>query len=145
MIAVDTNLLVYAHRKDLAWHDPALRVLIRLAEGSAPWAIPWPVVHEFVAITTHPRIFVPPTPLPVAIDAIRTWIATPHCRLIGEGPGYFELLATLAVDHKVSGHLVHDLRIVAIGLHNGVSELWSADRDFSRFPDLKVVNPLAVG
>jgi len=142
MIAVDTNLLVYAHRKDSPWHDRALRVLVRLAEGTMPWAIPWPVVHEFLAVATHPRIFIPPTPLPTAMDAIRTWIGMPHCRLIGEGPGYFDLLDALAVDHKVSGPLVHDLRIVAICLHNGVSELWSADRDFSRFPNLKSVNPL---
>ena len=42
MIAVDTNLLVFAHREDSPFHEAALRSLVLLAEGRAPWAIPWP-------------------------------------------------------------------------------------------------------
>ena len=68
MIAVDTNILVYAHREDSEWHAAAYAKLARLAEGGGGWAIPWPCVHEFLAIVTHPRIFSPPTPLPAAID-----------------------------------------------------------------------------
>ena len=56
MIAVDTNILVYAHRADSEWHDRAALRLRELAEGRAPWAIPWPCIHEFLAIVTHPRI-----------------------------------------------------------------------------------------
>ena len=63
MIAVDSNILVYAHREDSPWHAASLQCLTGLAEGRAPWAIPWPCIHEFLAITTHPRIYAPPTPL----------------------------------------------------------------------------------
>jgi len=53
VIAVDTNVLVYAHRQDSEWHEPATRAVRQLAEGSAaPWTIPWPCVHEFLAIAT---------------------------------------------------------------------------------------------
>jgi len=38
--------------------------------------------------------------------------------------------------------VIHDARIAAICLENGVVELWSADRDLGRFAGLKVVNPL---
>ena len=68
MIAVDTNVLVYAHREDSEWHERAEQVVRGLAEGAATWAIPWPCVHEFLAITTHPRIFRTPTPIPAALD-----------------------------------------------------------------------------
>lgn len=54
MIAVDTNLLVYAHREDSPWHESALRKIRELAEGHAAWAIPWPCVHEFLAIVPIP-------------------------------------------------------------------------------------------
>ena len=54
MIAVDTNLLVYAHRRDSEWNTAARSALSDLAEGRRAWAIPWPCVHEFVAIVTHP-------------------------------------------------------------------------------------------
>ena len=61
MIAVDTNLLVYAHREDSPWHDAAYGSIVELAEGRGPWAIPWPCLHEFLAIVTHPKIYAPPT------------------------------------------------------------------------------------
>jgi uncharacterized protein len=56
VIAVDTNILVYAHRQDSPFHKAAFRRVAELAEGPATWAIPWPCVHEFLAIVTHPRI-----------------------------------------------------------------------------------------
>jgi len=56
VIAVDTNILVYVHRKDSAWHARAYARLSKLAEGRAAWAIPWPCLHEFLAIVTHPQI-----------------------------------------------------------------------------------------
>ena len=63
MIAVDSNIFVYAHREDSQWHQAADRALTGLAESGAQWVIPWPCVHEFLATTTHPRIFNPPTPI----------------------------------------------------------------------------------
>ncbi len=143
MIAVDTNLLVFAHREDAPWHEEALRRLTDLAEGTAPWAIPWPCCHEFLAIVTHPRIYVPPTPLRIALDALAVWLGASTCRPIGEGPGYFDALVRSAVDGRVAGPVIHDARIAAICLHHGVEELWTLDRDFSRFPALRTKNPLA--
>ena len=54
MIAIDTNILIYAHREDSVWYEPADQCLTQLAEADLPWAIPWPCIHEFLAITTHP-------------------------------------------------------------------------------------------
>lgn len=142
MIAVDTNLLVYAHRKDSDWHDEALASLVRLAEGSRRWGIPWPCVHEFLAVTTHPSIYSPPTSLRTAFAALEVWFATPLCRAIGEGPDHLECLKQLATKGKIRGPMIHDARIAAICLQNGVTELWSADRDFSRYKQLRVINPL---
>lgn len=142
MIAVDTNILVYAHRKDSEWHEPALRRMQSLAEGQARWAIPWPCVHEFLAIVTHPRIYSPPTPIATALESIAVWLESPHCVMIAEGPGYFELLRRLSTEGRISGGLVHDARVAALCLHHGVSVLRSSDRDFSRFPELSTTNPL---
>ena len=142
MIAVDTNLLVYAHREDSEWHGESLSLLTKLAQGTQRWAIPWPCVHEFLSISTHPSVYSPPTPLAVAMDAIEVWLSCPSCRAIAEAPGYFAVLKTLALKAKAHGPRVHDARIAAICLQNGVSELWSADRDLGRFQELKVRNPL---
>lgn len=142
MIAVDTNLLVYAHREDSPWHDTAMRVLTELADGPAAWAIPWPCVHEFLAIVTHPKIYRPPTPMPIALAAIRAWTTSSTLRFLGESPDHLDRLANLALAAKANGPMVHDARIAALCLSHGVRQFWSADRDFSRFPQLKIRNPL---
>lgn len=142
MIAVDTNLLVYAHRKDSQWHVAAESAVRSLAEGSTPWGIPWPCLHEFLAIVTHPRIYAPPTPQAAATAQVEAWLASPTHVLLSEGPGYWEVLEALLKASKVSGGQVHDARIAALCLHNRVSELWTADRDFSRFSALTTRNPL---
>jgi hypothetical protein len=142
VIAVDTNLLVYAHREDSAWHEEAYQIIRELAEGASPWAIPWPCIHEFLAITTHPRIFSPPTPLPKALDQIEAWLESPSLHLLSEQPGAWDSLRDLLVSSKTTGPAVHDARIAALCLQHGVRELLTADRDFSRFRDLRSRNPL---
>ncbi len=142
MIAIDTNILVYAHRSDSPWHSKAESVLVEAAEGKGAWAIPWPCIHEFLAIVTHPRLYQPPTPLAVALDAVEDWMGSPSLRMIGEAPGYWKLLRPALEAGRISGPKVHDGRIAALCLQHGVRELWSADRDFSLFPALKVRNPL---
>ncbi len=142
MTAVDTNLLVYAHREDSVWHEAALGVMMKLALGAAPWAIPWPCVHEFLAVVTHPKIYQPPTPMPVAIAAVRAWMDSPTLRLLGESPDHLNRLERLVLSARASGPMVHDARIAALCLSHGIRQFLSADRDFSRFPSLKVKNPL---
>jgi toxin-antitoxin system PIN domain toxin len=142
MIALDTNVLVCAHREDSPWHRRAYDCLLKLAEHRTPWTIPWPCIHEFLAIVTHPRIFIPPTPLEKALDQVEAWLESPSLVLISESVDYWSILQALLKNGKVTGPLVHDARIVALCLHHGISELWTADRDFSRFPGLSIRNPL---
>ena len=142
MIAVDTNILVYAHRSDCEWHEMALKKLISLASGPARWAIPWPCLHEFLAIVTHPRIYSPPTPVQTALDSAKVWLDSASCLAIGEGMSYFGTLQQLASRGQIVGGMIHDARVAAICLHHGVRVLWTVDRDFSRFPDLRTRNPL---
>lgn len=142
MIAIDTNLLVYAHREDSPWHAAAFTRLAELAEGRAPWAIPWPCIHEFLAIVTHPRIYAPPTPLAAAIDQVDAWLESPSLALLAEGEGYWLKVTALLRDGRIAGPQVHDARVAGLCRLHGVRELWSADRDFSRFGGLEVRNPL---
>lgn len=142
MITLDTNVLVHAHRADSSWHAPAKRCVKELAEGRRSWAIPWPCLHEFLAIATHPRIWLPPTPLPLAIEQVEAWMESPSLVLIGEGPGYWDRFKEAVANGRVAGPMVHDARVAAVALLHEVDELWTADRDFGRFPGLKVRNPL---
>ena len=142
MIALDTNVLVYAHRQDSPHHAAALSALTAAVNGAVPLGLPWPVVHEFMAVVTHPRIYQPPTTVDVALAAIRTLTDTPGVHVLHESPDHLEVLGALMASGHVVGPRVHDARIAAICLSHGVDALWSVDRDFSWFPELRVVNPL---
>ena len=141
MIAVDTNILIYAHRTESPWHEAARNCLRGLAGSGRAWAIPWPCVHEFLAVTTHPRIFDPPTPLETAIGAIEDLLSSGNLRLLTEEDSYWSVLKELLESGHVDGPRVHDARVAAICLNHGVSELWTADRDFGRIPALRTRNP----
>ena len=67
---------------------------------------------------------------------------SPTLRLLGESAGHLDRLEELVLAAKAAGPMVHDTRIAALCLSHGVRQLWSADRDFSRFPALKIKNPL---
>ena len=142
MIAVDTNVLVYAHRRDSEWHGKAAAAVRGLAEGVAEWAIPWPCVHEFLAIVTHQRIYQPPSTLAQALRQVQAWLESPTLVLLSESSSHFETLESLLTKGHVAGPRVHDARIAALCVEHGIDELWSADRDFTRFPAVVVKNPL---
>lgn len=89
MIALDTNVLVYAHRRDAEFHVVAFERVRELAEGTTPWAIPWPCLHEFMAVVTHPRIWDPPSSIRQAVEQLEAWLESPSLVLLGEGPGYW--------------------------------------------------------
>ena len=142
MTAVDTNLLVYAHRGDSGWHESTKQCVRDLSEGALPWAIPWPCIHEFLAIVTSPRIFRKPTPLADALDQVEAWMESPTLHLVGEGPDHWKRLRSTLEAGNIAGAKVHDARIHTICTDQGASVLWSADRDFNRFQGLRVTNPL---
>jgi toxin-antitoxin system PIN domain toxin len=142
LIAVDTNILVYAHREDTTFHKAAFARIAELAEAAATWAIPWPCLHEFIAVVTHPRIYRPPSPLARALDQVDAWLGSPTLALLSERAAYWPTLRAMLIDGRVRGAMVHDARIAALCRQHGVRELWSADRDFGRFGGIVVVNPL---
>lgn len=141
MIAVDTNVLVAFHRTEYPTHSRAKELVTGLAEGWDAWAIPWPCIHEFIAVITNGRIFKKPTTVLQAVSVVDALMDAPSLRLLGEGPGYWLRLRDLVAKGHIAGPKIHDARIAALCLENGVRILWTADRDFSRFPELKCVNP----
>lgn len=142
MIALDTNLLVYAYLGDSPWHPGAKRLITDLAEGPQNWAIPWPCVHEFLSVVTNPRAFQSPAPMDDAVRQLDFWMESPGLRLLSEAPGHWQRLCGLARHGHLVGPMIHDARLAAICLEHGVDEFWTADRDFSRMRGLRVRNPL---
>jgi uncharacterized protein len=143
MVAVDTNLLVYAHRREAVEHAAASALLRSLAEGGAPWAIPWPCVYEFLSVVTNSRIWKEEATSPTqALAQVAAWLESPSLRLLSETDRFLDVLDPLLKNPRVRGGLVHDARIAALCLAHGVQTLLSRDRDFSLFPALRVENPI---
>lgn len=145
MIALDTNILVALHRLELPQQAPALAAFESAGGDTAAWAIPWPCVHEFLGVVTHPKIFPKPTPIEIALSAVEAWRARPTVRFLAEDETYWTTLSALVRAARIAGPRIHDARIAALCLDHGVRELWTADRDFSRFPKLRTRNPLVAG
>jgi predicted nucleic acid-binding protein len=75
---------------------------------------------------------------------VDAWVESPTLALLTESAAYWPTLRALLAGGRVAGAQVHDARVAALCRQHGVRELWSADRDFSRFAGLAVVNPLVV-
>jgi toxin-antitoxin system PIN domain toxin len=141
MIALDTNVLVYARRAETPRQARANELVRQLAEGDEPWALPWPCIYEFLRVVTHARIFDSPTKLEDAIDGIESLFDSPSLTLLGESPAHPGHLRRVVLGGRAVGNLAHDAHIAALALEHGVRELWTTDRDFSRFPGLRVRDP----
>jgi uncharacterized protein len=142
MIGIDTNILVYAHRSDMSFHSKADQFLSDLINDSTSIAIPYPCLSEFLSIVTNPKIFKIPSPREIALQELENFLSLPNVYCIGELTGYFSLYKEISIKAKISGGEFHDARIAAICIQHEIKLFYSADRDFNRFPKLKIKNPL---
>jgi len=136
VIAVDTNVLVYAHRAELSQHELARRRLTSLAEGAARWAIPVFCLGEFVRVITHPRVFDPPFTPAEACEALGRVLASPSLVILMPGERFWTLFEAAVREADAAGNLAFDAQIAALCREAGVSALLTEDRDFDRFPGL---------
>ena len=141
MIAVDTNILVYAHRPEFPLHDPAKELLRDLAAGPRPWSVVIHCLIEFAGAVSHPGRFRQPSSAAQIEDQINAWRESPHLVLLEDGPTVLNWFLKLLQSGMVSGAMVHDARIAATCLAGGASELLTCDRDYGRFPALATRNP----
>ena len=140
LIAVDTNVLVYAFNSDEPQHREAWTLVTRLAEGPRPWGVPWPCTLEFLHTVTEPR-FARPASVAVALDFLDRLTASPSMRMLLPTDDTSRVLREVLEESGVRGSHVHDAHIFALCLEHGVRELLTADKGFRRFRGLKVRDP----
>ena len=140
MIAVDTNILVYAHREGLDLHGAALERLSTIAEGLEPWGLPVFCTGEFVRVVTHPKIFTPPSTLDQALSALNAVLRSPSLRLLSPGERYLDLFEDCVREADARGNLAFDAQIAAVCLEHGAKHLLTVDRDFSRFSGIQALS-----
>ncbi|MEO8218577.1 MAG: TA system VapC family ribonuclease toxin [Acidobacteriota bacterium] len=141
MIVVDANLLLYAYTASSEHHKVAKAWLESMLSGRETVAIPWSSIHAFLRIATHPSLFENPLSMEEAATIVRTWLGQPQVLVIAPGPRYEETFLALLHDGQARGNLVMDAHLAALTIEQAAT-LHSTDRDFLRFPGLRVVNPL---
>lgn len=138
MIAVDSNVLIYAHRAETDFHTQAAAHLVSLAERTVAWGLPVFCVGEFIRVVTHRRILNPPSTLSQAVSFLEGVVASPSCRVVRPGPDFVGLLAATVQSVGARGNLVFDAQIAALCREHGISTILTNDRDFMRFDHLRV-------
>ena len=142
MIAVDTNLLVYAHRPEMPDHDAAKRCLQDVVGSGQRVGFPIHCLVEFSGVVSNRKIWKQPSEWAHIDRQISAWLLAPNCHALTEERTFLPSFIEMLQSGGASGGGVHDARIAACVTYHGVRELWTVDRDFSRYPTIRVRNPL---
>lgn len=142
-VAIDANVLLYASDEQSPRQRTALELLERLAAGPGLVYLFWPVAMAYLRIATHPSVFDHPLAPEVARANLGTLIERPHVRCPGEANGFWTVYLNTVGEDVIRGSLVTDAHIAALLRQHGVGTIWTADRDFRRFPDITARDPYA--
>jgi uncharacterized protein len=139
---LDANVLLYAYNVDSPHHE-ACRAWLESAFNDANEIIglPWQTILAFVRIATNPRAVTQPLSSEAACGIVNQWLSRPNVTTVGYGDRFWALFSEQVAEGKVSGPLLTDAALAAIALEQGAT-LYSTDKDFRRFPALKLTDPL---
>lgn len=141
MILVDANILLYAYHVRAPQHEASRAWLESVLSGSRFVRFAWVSVWAFLRISTNPRAFELPLSPAEAVAAVSSWLEQPVAGILEPGERHMEVLTRLIADGQASGPLIMDAALAAIAIEHGAT-LYTADRDFARFPGLDWINPL---
>lgn len=142
MVALDTSLLAYAVNRYAPEHRRAAEVLEDLANGEVPWAIPWPVLHEFLGLVTHPHAVARPLRPEDARAFVEGLLGSPSLRMLAPTDRHAAVLAETLAGLPAEPGAAAGLATAVVLREHGVRELLSADRGMRRFGFLTVRDPV---
>lgn len=143
MLVVDTNVLLYAADRNSEFHGVCQEYLQGLREDASPSYLSWSICYEFLRVSTHPRVFERPWNTRAAWSFVSALLDSPGFEIITATPRHGRILQqTLQELPDLRGNLVHDIHTAVLMRENGISRICTRDSDFSRFPFLRIVDPL---
>ena len=142
MIAIDTNLLVYAHRKDTSEHKAARKAIEYASNSSSGWGIALPCIAEFWMVVTHPSSTGGASTPSAARDFLESLIESGDGVIWSPSSDFWRRFVNAGNENNISGARIFDLQIAMIAYENGAAEIWTHDKKFRSLPGLKVVDPI---
>ena len=141
MIALDTNLLIYAHRAATAEHRAARKAIEAALNTPGGCGIALPSVAEFFSIVTHPTASGGPSSPKAAADFLAS-LRESGVEDLRPGAAFVARLVHMAADLGVKGARIFDVQIGLCALDGGATELWTHDSGFVKIPGLLIRDPL---
>jgi uncharacterized protein len=141
LILVDANLLLYAYHAGATQHEAAKRWLEQALSGEEPVGLSWSTILAFIRIGTNPRVFSRPYRVEEVVAIVQSWLDCPLVSVLQPGERFWEILNGLLAEARAEGPMVSDAALAALAIEHGAT-LCSTDRDFRRFPPLKLRDPL---
>ena len=141
MIVVDANLLLYAFDTASDKHDRARRWLETIFSSGVAVGLPWSAVAAFLRVVTNSRIPGKRFTVEEAIQIVDEWLEQPNVRVLAPADQHWSVFRQMLLRGQAKGPLVTDAQLAALAHEYGVV-LYSADRDFARFPGLRWINPI---
>lgn len=141
MILVDVNLLLYAYDAASAEHPRAAAWLDRCLASPGAVSLSWHTILSFLRISTAPKMIRAPFKLEEAVSIVAEWLEQPNVSILGPTERHWEIFSALLPRSRVRGSLIMDAHLATLAIEHGAT-LCTNDRDFARFPSLKVEYPL---
>lgn len=142
MVVVDTNILVYAADADSQWHVKSRDWIGEKRSRPDAWYVTWPILYEFMRVTTHPRVMRRPWSIAGVWAFISALLATPGLAVLVPTERHAAVAAQVIAELPwLAGNLIHDAHTAVLMREHGVARICTRDADFRRFAFLEVVEP----
>lgn len=141
MMLLDTNVLIYAHRRDARRHEEYREWLEALIDGPQPYAVSDHALMGMIRIVTNPRIYRQPAMLEEALAFADQYRNQPHAMVVAPGTRFWPIFRSLCDAVGARGRLISDAYLAALAIEHGC-ELVTTDADFDKFPGLRTSRPL---
>jgi toxin-antitoxin system PIN domain toxin len=143
VLVVDTSVLVYAADADSPFHVPCRDWLERQRVRADAWYTTWPILYEFLRVTTHPRVMRRPWNASSAWSFVTVLLASPGLGILIPTRRHADVAGKVIAElPHVAGNLLHDAHTAILMREHGVMRICTRDTDFTQFPFLEVVVPL---
>ncbi len=143
MLVVDTNIFVYTADRDSPFHAKARAWLERQRARPDAWYTTWPILYEFMRVTTHPRVMRRPWSASHAWKFVSVLISSPGLGILVATQQHADVAQEVIADlPALAGNLFHDAHTAILMREHGIRRICTRDTDFHRFAFLEVVDPL---
>jgi len=143
-LALDTNILIYAHFEQYPEHASSREFLKTLLTKPDTFYLGWQVYYEYLRLATHPRLHKIPLTSKRAAEDMKTYLNDPRCRILTETESHQKTIEEILKKLPSGrGNFLHDCHYAALLKEHAIDTIVTADTDFKKFDFLKVINPIA--